>query len=205
MMPCFLHGMAAFLPPHAPAAHRAFQQGCHSWQLCLLRPLCITHIARQDGMLTLPSHGCRQQESTPVTRNGERQISFGWCWGDVNPELRSLWPRTLGFTSPQHHPGKERAWSVSLHLRCHRGGFLLCAPPGPAMRSGLSGMPSWRAHVCMQRGPEGQSTMSDIPARTTLEAGAGVWRKRKGCHAMKETAVMSSPAQGLGPPGGVLL
>lgn len=53
-------------------------------------------------------------------------------------------------------------------------------------------MPSWQAHVCVQRGPEGQSTMSGIPARTISEAGCGVWRKKKGCYAMKEAAVMSS-------------
>ena len=44
----------------------------------------------------------------------------------------------------------------------------------------------------MQRGAEGQSTMSDIPARTTSEAVGQVWRKKRGYPAVKETTVMSS-------------
>lgn len=107
-------------------------------------------------------------------------------------EKRRPWPQTApGLHHRSTTQGKEIAWSVCLHLRCHRDGFLFCALLGPVMHSG-GAMPSWQAHVCVQRGPEGQSTMSGIPARTISEAGCGVWRKKKGCHAMKEAAVMSS-------------
>lgn len=111
--------------------------------------------------------------------------------------LRQLWVHI----TPA--PPRERESLVCLSpFTLSQGWILALCPARPSHALRASGMPSWRAHVCMQRGPEGQSTMSDIPARTTLEAGAGVWRKRKGCHAMKETAVMSSPAQGLGPQAG---